>query len=112
MDTEAGRAPRYDSLTAYLSGEHARLDGLLREAGLRGAAGRWADAGESHTLLERGMQRHLRLEEEIVFPLFEARSGLVDGPTAAMRDEHRCMRQALSLMRAGIESEDARAYAD
>jgi iron-sulfur cluster repair protein YtfE (RIC family) len=60
----------------------------------------------------QGLERHLRLDEEIVFPLFEARSGIVDGPTAVMREEHRCLRRALAMMRAGIEARDAGAYAD
>ena len=63
----------------------------------------------SQAQLERALERHIRLEEEIVFPLFEARSGIVDGPTAVMRDEHRCLRRALALMRAGIEARDGTA---
>ncbi len=112
MDIGAAPEATFDNVTAYLSWDHARLDALLHEAGVRVADGRWPDAVESHTLFERGMQRHIRLEEEIVFPLFEARSGIVDGPTAVMRDEHRCMRRALSLMRAGIDAEDADGYAE
>ena len=112
MDTRAASPPTFDSVTAYLSLDHQRLDVLLREAELRVTDARWPDAAESHSLFERGMERHIRLEEEIVFPLFEARSGIVDGPTAVMREEHRCMRRALSMMRAGIEARDAAAYAE
>jgi len=112
MDTRAAPQTTLDSVTAYLSLDHQRLDALLHEAELRVADARWADAAESHALLARGLERHIRLDEEIVFPLFEARSGIVDGPTAVMRDEHRCMRRALSMMRAGIDAEDADGFAE
>jgi len=112
MDTTAVPKATLDSVTAYLSLDHQRLDALLHEAELRVADARWADAAESHALLARGLERHIRLDEEIVFPLFEARSGIVDGPTAVMRDEHRCMRRALSMMRAGIDAEDADGFAE
>jgi iron-sulfur cluster repair protein YtfE (RIC family) len=112
MDTGVGTKPTFDNVTGYLSWELDRLDGLLQEAELRVADERWPDAAETHALFERGMQRRIRLEEEIVFPLFEARSGLVDGPTAVMRDEHRSIRQAIAMMRTGIESEDAGLYAE
>ena len=112
MDTGVAPDATFDSVTAYLSSDHERLDALLQEAGIRVADGRWPDAAESQALFERSMERHIRLEEEIVFPLFEARSGIVDGPTAVMRDEHRCMRRALAMMRAGIEAEDPAGFAE
>jgi iron-sulfur cluster repair protein YtfE (RIC family) len=102
----------FDSVTATLSLDHRRLDALLREEWSRVAGELWPDAARTHAQLERGLDRHIRLEEEIVFPLFEARSGIVDGPTAVMREEHRCLRRALTMMGAGIEACDVAAYAD
>jgi iron-sulfur cluster repair protein YtfE (RIC family) len=112
MDTMSRPENHFDSVTGCLSWEHARLDGLLKEAEASVAAARWPEAAHSHGLFEHGLLRHLRVEEDIVFPLFEARTGIVDGPTAVMRDEHRCIRRAVAMMRAGIEGEDAGAYAD
>ena len=106
MATGAEPQATFDSVTAYLSLDHRRLDALLRDAQARVAGAHWPEAARTQAQFERGMERHIRLEEEIVFPLFEARSGIVDGPTAVMRDEHRCMRRALSLMRAAIEARD------
>lgn len=112
MPSAAAREARFDSVTGYLSWDHERLDALLVEEQLRVADVRWPEAAESHALFARGLERHIRVEEEIVFPLFEARSGIVDGPTAVMHDEHRCMLQALSMMRAAIDREDAGAHAE
>ena len=110
MATGGEALARFDSVTACLSLDHRRLDELVREGEARVGGARWPQAASSQAELERRLERHIRLEEEIVFPLFEARSGIVDGPTAVMRDEHRCLRRALSMMRAAIEGRDAAAY--
>jgi iron-sulfur cluster repair protein YtfE (RIC family) len=111
MATGADALAQFDSVAAYLSLDHRRLDALVREGQARVSDARWRHAATCQAELERGLDRHVRLEEEIVFPLFEARSGIVDGPTAVMREEHRCLRRALSMMRAGIEARDTAAYA-
>ena len=112
MATGAEARATFDSVAAYLSLDHRRLDALVREGQVHVSEARWPQALASQARLERALERHVRLEEEIVFPLFEARSGIVDGPTAVMREEHRCLRRALSMMRAAVEAEDARAWAD
>lgn len=102
----------FDCVSGYLAWDHDRLDALLDEAAEQVEEGRWADAREPYGVFERGLDRHMRLEEEIVFPLFEARSGIVDGPTAVLREEHRAIRGALALMRGGILDSDAQAFRD
>jgi iron-sulfur cluster repair protein YtfE (RIC family) len=59
-----------------------------------------------------GLLRHLRIEEELLFPVFEARSGMLNGPTDVMRDEHRQVRMALALMRRGLQQTDTATYLD
>ena len=112
MDAGATTVTAFDSVTAYLSSDHKRLEGVLEEACLRVADARWAAAAECLALYQRSLDRHIQLEEEIVYPLFEARSGIVDGPTAVMRDEHRCLRRAVVMMAAAITVEDAGAHAE
>ena len=51
--------------------------------------GWFAEAAAGYEEFERGLLRHLRIEEELLFPVFEARSRMVNGPTEVMRDEHR-----------------------
>jgi len=60
---------------------------------------------------EASLRRHLAMEEDVMFPAFDARSGMGGGgPTAMMRMEHQQMRGLLEqiavAMEAG-ESEDA-----
>ena len=41
------------------------------------------------------MNRHLAMEEEVLFPAFERATGMVNGPTQVMRMEHEQMRSVL-----------------
>jgi iron-sulfur cluster repair protein YtfE (RIC family) len=99
-----------DTVTGYLSWDHDRLDGLLDRATRHVWEAQWLDASQAFGEFERGLDRHIRVEEEVLFPLFEARTGIVGGPTAVLRAEHREIRQGLALMRRGVDAEDPRAF--
>lgn len=44
------------------------------------------------------LERHLQLEEQSLFPRFEASTGMTAGPTAVMRMEHEQMRELVAQM--------------
>lgn len=53
------------------------------------------------------MTRHLAMEEEVLFPAFESKSGMGGGgPTAMMRMEHQQMRGLLEQISAAVDSGD------
>jgi hemerythrin-like domain-containing protein len=116
MDAMGARAAEngFESVTAYVGWDHDRLDEALRSVSDAVRAGRFADAAVRYEEVELGQLRHFRIEEELLFPVFEARSGMVNGPTAALRDEHRQARTALGLMRRALlqSDPDPGAYAD
>jgi len=99
-------------VTAYLSRDHIRLGVLMDGASAAMAAGRLAEARAAFRAFQEVLVRHLRLEDQLVFPLFEVRTGLLGGgPTGVMRDEHRDIRSALERMDAALRSEDPAAFA-
>lgn len=60
-----------------------------------------------------GMHRHMAMEEDILFPAFDARSGMGGGgPTAVMRMEHQQMRGLLDQIGAAVESGDSQEALD
>ena len=62
---------------------------------------------------DTGMRRHLAMEEEVLFPAFEAASGMGDGgPTAVMRMEHQQMRGLLDQIAEAMDSGDAQEALD
>ena len=48
------------------------------------------------------MERHFQMEERVLFPAFEARTGMRNGPTQVMRAEHEQMRGVLGQMRSTL----------
>ena len=112
MDASAIVAGGFESVTSYLAWDHDRLDEVLRSVSVAVRNGRFEEASARYDRFESGLLRHLRVEEELVFPVFEARSGMTSGPTDVMRDEHRHVRQALQVMRRGLQGSDAGGYED
>jgi hypothetical protein len=112
MDGPEALEDGFESVTAYLGRDHHRLDEALRSVSQAVGAGRFPDAAAGYREFELGILRHLRIEEELLFPVFEARSGIVEGPTTVMRDEHRQVRTALALMRSALQCSDADSYDD
>jgi iron-sulfur cluster repair protein YtfE (RIC family) len=102
---------KFESLTRYLSWDHDRLDGLLGEATKHVEAGRLGEARVIFSAFHDGLERHIRIEEELLFPLFESRTGMKHGPTAAMRAEHRAIEREIARMAHALEVGDASEYA-
>ena len=74
----------------YLAWDHDRLDELVAEVTAAARPGKWRDAAKRFAEFRHGLLRHIRMEEDLLFPLFEKRTGLPrdEGPTAVMREEH------------------------
>src|SRR4029079_15511775 len=70
--------------------DHARLEAIEDGAFRLYAAGDAAGARAAWTEVDFGLRRHIRFEEEILFPEFERCSGMPRGagPTEVMRMEH------------------------
>lgn len=59
------------------------------------------------------MRRHLAMEEEVLFPAFDAKSGMAGGgPVAEMKIEHRQMIGLLDQVGAAIEADNAQEALD
>lgn len=83
------------TVTELLEDDHRRLDALAeRMANL--ASKDPAAAAVAGRAFAFGLRRHIRIEEDVLFPLFESRSGMVGGPTFVMRHEHREIERGLA----------------
>ncbi len=73
----------------FMSKDHDRLDGLFKEF-QQAANSKPAEAKKLFSDFSSGLKRHIIWEEEILFPIFEERTGINEGgPTEAMRHEHK-----------------------
>jgi iron-sulfur cluster repair protein YtfE (RIC family) len=102
---------KFDSVSRYLSWDHDRLDGLLAEVTRRVEIGLFSQAASIFAAFDSGLRRHIRIEEEILFPLFETRTGMRSaGPTVVMRAEHRLIEAELLRMRQALDIGDSAEY--
>ena len=90
------REPTDRTVTEYLQTDHRRLDSTFERFQDAVGGGRWEEASREFRVFSLGLKRHIRAEEEILFPLFEEKTGMYDaGPTAVMRMEHKDIRELL-----------------
>jgi hypothetical protein len=103
--------PSRDTVTAHLECELAGLEALLEELSWAGEAGRLEHARQLQCRFARALERHVRNEEDLLLPVFEARTG-VSGPAATMRAEHREAERGVAMMGAGLAAGDVESFRD
>ncbi|MCZ7560238.1 MAG: hemerythrin domain-containing protein [Burkholderiaceae bacterium] len=100
-----------ESITDYMQQDHALIDGIAERAAAAAAAGDLAGMERDGTLFLQRLERHIEMEEHLLFPAFEERTGMTAaGPSVQMREEHVQMQGALQQMREAIEARDPAAY--
>ena len=93
-----------DTLGSYLTDDHGRCDALLRRTQQCVGAANWAAARREIAAFNDALERHLQIEEQIIFPAFEAEVGQSTAPTAAMRAEHLRIRAVAQRLGAAVDA--------
>ena len=100
INIEAGLADFFAQDHRDCDSRWATLEGLLDSGDTDAGNQAWRE-------FDDGMRRHFAMEEDILFPAFEARSGMGGGgPTAMMRMEHQQMRGLLDQIGAAMSTGD------
>lgn len=93
-------------ITAYFEADHDRLDSLLNNF-VHFKDSNFLAAKPFFKTFLQGLKRHIVWEEDILFPAFEAKTGMRDsGPTEVMRMEHRLIGQALERLHDKVRRAD------
>ena len=99
-------------LRDFFATDHRDCDALWAAVETAADGGADAIAGAWNTFAA-AMERHFRMEEEVMFPAFERATGMVGmGPTMVMRAEHEQMRGMLRTMAGCANSGDYEAMLD
>lgn len=94
------------SIESYFSEDHDRLDELLRQFQLNKEIN-FSKAKEYFKSFKSGLMHHIAIEEEILFPVFEEKTGLKGvGPTTVMRKEHRDIEKALEAIHVKVQKKN------
>ena len=72
----------------FMTHKHRECDHILSEAEDAAEQGDFDKALERYTAFKNETLAHFDMEEEYLFPLFESKTGMTQGPTQVMRMEH------------------------
>lgn len=98
--------PIMSTILDFLGEDHRACDELFASAEAAVAQENWDSAQSLFERFQTAMARHLAMEEDVLFPSFESRTGMSSGPTQVMRMEHDQMRGLLNDMAHSIASSD------
>lgn len=88
----------------FFTADHRACDELWAAVEVAAEAGDTAGARAAFAAFDAATRRHFEMEEEVLFPAFEAATGMTMGPTRMMRIEHEQMRALLGRMAATAAS--------
>jgi len=93
------------TIKEYLTQDHRRCDELFAQ--MEESASKSLDDAKAlcQDFIEAS-ERHFQMEEKVMFPEFEAKTGMTQGPTQMMRMEHTQMRALMQDMLQALESEN------
>ena len=97
--------------TQILPPHHRHCDDLFVAAEVSAQRGDWSAAAPAFERFNDQMKAHFDAEEGLLFPAFEAATGMSAGPTQMMRHEHEQMRSLLSQLDAACTARDGEGYA-
>ena len=85
-------------ISDFMIGEHRNCDANFAKAESAASEDDLDGARSAYAGFEAAMLAHLDMEEKVLFPAFEAKTGMAGGPTAVMRMEHDQMRGLMGQM--------------
>lgn len=100
------------TITEYMTGDHRRCDEILATLEEAVNSDDWDKAGQLTTKFLEAMEHHLAMEEEFLFPAFEQKTGIVDGPTMVMREEHKQMRDLFMQLQWALDGKESEEFLD
>ncbi len=98
------------TISEFLVPDHKRCDHLFAAAEAAVAGQDWVNASAGFEIFQEALQHHFSMEEDIMFPAFEGRTGMRQGPTMVMRSEHGQMTELLKQMSDAIGKKDENAF--
>jgi len=94
------------TITEFFEQDHDRLDELFKTF-QKLKQSDFSKGKEAFKEFKFGLQRHIVWEEDLLFPLWEEKTGMSEGgPTFVMRHEHRQIRQQLEAIHGKVADQN------
>lgn len=98
------------TISHYLTNEHKECDNLFVIAEESVNEGAWDKASQEWNAFQKMTLAHFMKEEEILFPLFEEKTGMSCGPTEVMRMEHTQIRGIIEQMNYSMQEHNSERF--
>lgn len=95
-----------DTISIFMTSDHHRCDGLYAKAEAAASGQDWTALAADVEAFLTSMRQHFGMEEDVLFPAFEERTGMTMGPTQMMRMEHEQMRDLFEAMESAVREQD------
>ena len=96
-----------ETISSYLTQDHRACDEEFANMENAVASEDWAKSEELFNKFSTDLEHHFTMEETIMFPAFEQRTGMTGGgPTQMMRMEHEQMRSVLTQLNTALNNKD------
>lgn len=99
-----------DNISDFMTSNHHACDELFASAEESVGNGHWVKGNTEFTAFLAAMKHHFAMEEEVLFPAFDKKTGMDMGPTFVMRSEHKQMNQVFNDMQQALGAKDGDAY--
>ncbi len=93
-------------LHGYMAADHKTCDEAFVAVESAVANAQWDTAKAAWSTFETHLLRHFAMEEQVLFPAIEQRTGMTEGPTAVMRFDHEQMRALLPTLAERLQTTD------
>lgn len=94
------------TITQYFAQDHDQLDDMFNTF-RREKYRNYEKAKDAFNRFRQGLERHILREDELLFPLWEERTGIAHGgPTFIMRGEHRQIGERVEALGRKVQAEN------
>jgi hemerythrin-like domain-containing protein len=101
-----------EKISDVLGRAHRECDDRFSLAEQAAGQGDFPECMQHFTAFRNSMVVHLSIEEDLLFPAFERRTGLESGATRVMRAEHQQMRALMEEMSRAAEAGEQERFLD
>ncbi len=100
------------SISGVLIAAHRDCDALFTVVVQAVERGQWSAGREGIAAFSRSLERHIDIEEQVLFPAFVQTTGVIDGPTRVLGHEHRQILAMLDGIAAAVGAHDAARFGE
>ncbi len=95
-----------ETISSFLTQDHRNCDEEFAALENAVASENWMEVENIYDKFSTDLVHHFNMEEKVMFPTFEEKTGMSGGPTQIMRMEHSQMLQVLEQMKEDIQKKD------